>query len=124
MIQGEVKIINTPTLQLRKYALKGLRKGMFLVEAKVKRGFGTIEGRPKVRTGNLRRSIKAFAKVEKDAAIGTVGSQVIYARILELGGKRARGGYQKAMPYIRPEMESNIETVKDYIRDAIIKGNK
>jgi len=126
MIASKFEITNTPIVEIKKYLKLGLKKGMYLIEGKVKKGFGTIKGRPKVKSGNLRRSIKSRVMERGNVIEGIVSSKTTYARILEIGGRRPRGGYQKAMPFIRPEMENdhNINSIKAFIVESIVRGNK
>lgn len=125
MIDIGFTILKYPKITISKFVVKGLRKGMFLLEGEVKKGFGVEEGRPKVRTGNLRRSIRSYVVEKSDGVSGGVGSKVAYSRILELGGRRPNGSYQRPMPFIRPEFEDtkNINKVKEFIIESIVRGN-
>ncbi len=116
MIDFNMDITKYPNIQIKKYVIDGLKKGMFLLEGEIKKGLGTVEGRPKVKTGNLRRSISSYVESRGDDITGSVGSKVCYGRILELGGRRANGSYQRPMPFIKPEFEDqkNINNIKQH----------
>ena len=81
---------------------KALLKAGHLVEADVKKSFGTSPsppgGPPGVLTGTLRRSI-ATRLIPGNAQVGT---NVVYARRLELGYKT-----QEARPYLYPALKRN-----------------
>jgi len=79
MLQGVANGV-TPAM------VRGVAKGSFRVEATTK---GKLSGEVlKVRTGRLRNSVTATAPVVMgDVVEGRVGTNVIYARIHELGGE-------------------------------------
>ena len=121
-------------------ALAGLEKAMKYAEGETKASFGT-PGKPGVRTGHLRRSIqsgvidKIGSKIE-----GAIWSNLIYARIQELGGvvlpkKKPYMRFQidgrwitsygyrvPARPYLKPAVDNNIDKIKDIIIDSVINN--
>lgn len=66
---------------------------------------------PHVLTGRLRQSITHEVTASPTAVVGRVGTNVVYARRLELGfvGTDAAGRNinQAARPYLRPSLEEN-----------------
>lgn len=66
---------------------------------------------PKKVTGRLQTSIVQVVTVEEKRVIGRVGSNVVYARRLELGffGVDSAGRHvsQAPRPYLRPAIENN-----------------
>ena len=117
--------------------IDGLRKAMFFAEASAKRSFGD-HGKPGVKTGQLRRTVKSFVKVRTGAAIGVLSANTIYAPIHEFGGiirpttqeylKFQIGGQWKTVkqvvmperPYLRPAIENNINKIGSIIKNEII----
>lgn len=102
---------------------KGMRDVALLAERKAKMDFTksrTSDGPLHVRTGNLRRSIVGEAK----GSIVSLGSDVIYSRIHELGGM---AGPNKDIripkrPYLKPAFEENMDEIEKTIVDALIKS--
>jgi len=115
----------------------GVKEAMFFAEAEAKKSFGR-SGNLKVRTGNLRRSIKGESKKEK----GSLSSTTVYSAIHELGGvirpKRSSflrykvGGLWKtskevimpARPFLRPAFENNMDKISEIILDKILEEIK
>lgn len=120
--KGATKYIDELPKNFEKGNLKGLRKAMFFVEGKAKAGFaegGPVRKPPGplvARTGHLRRSIKSGVK---DHRIGWVKATVSYGRLHELGI-----GRMPARPFLRPAIEDNIERIKQFIRESIVKETK
>ncbi len=71
--------------KMRAGALRGLKKGMLVVEARAKQK--TSGQVLRVRTGHLRRSIQSSAREGHRSFIGLVGTHVSYGKIHELGYK-------------------------------------
>ena len=121
--------------------IEGLKNAMFFAEAQIKKSFGK-HGKPKVKTGNLRRNIGSGVKVRTKNAIGFVSADTIYARILERGGtifprtadylRFQVGGQWRSMksvriepyPYLQPGLEDNINKIEDIIVSTIFKRVK
>lgn len=119
--------------------LSGVRQAMFYSENKAKSSFGQT-GHLKARTGHLRRSIKSEANQKPSMIIGRIFSNIIYARIHELGGviKPKKGKYLKfqmgghwimvkkvkipARPYLRPAIADHINQIKQIIIQSTIKA--
>lgn len=110
---------------------KGKRKGRNVRE----RGFhrASLPGQPPaVDTNRLRASWSVesfgtksdgFATVKQDAkrTVLRLGSNVVYARILEFGGKTGRGGGTtiKPRPYLRPTLPVIAKTIPKLFAEAI-----
>ena len=139
-IRIEVPKLKKPIIDINKYVIVGLRKGMLYVRDKVKEGFGK-SGRPKVRTGALKNSISSDAKQESsNVFVGTLRSGTPYGAIHEYGGiiKPKNGPYLKfqikgkwktvrqvvmpARPYLRPELELGVPKIRDLVTEEIVKG--
>ena len=121
----------------RQSFIKGLKKAMLFAESKAKKSFGD-EGKPGVKTGYLRRTIRSGVKVTSDNAIGFLSANTVYAAIHEFGGiirprhadylKFQIGGQWRKVrqvtmpdrPYLRPAIEDNINKIEDIIKDTII----
>jgi len=130
------KIKNMPR-DFRAGYIKGMRDSMYLVEAAAKSRFGRA-GELKVRTGHLRRSIRSGIDANTHGVVGWIGSNIVYARIHELGGviKPTKAKYLKfqvnnkwvskkqvtipARPYLMPSITENIDKIKNIIRRSII----
>ncbi len=123
----------------RKGLIKGMRKGMFLAEKAAKDSFNTPR-HLKVRSGYLRRMIESdVGDTSGKTLVGSLGSNVIYAAIHEMGGViRARAGnYLKFIgkdgwvtvksviiperKYLRPAITENLDEITNIIRQEIIK---
>jgi phage gpG-like protein len=118
--------------------VQGMRNAMFYVEKEAKSSFG-IAGNLKVGTGLLRRSIHTTVKPEGSSVTGTIGSDVVYARIHEYGGTivprtakwlqfKVNGQWVRtdkvtipARPFLTPAITKNQEKIKDIIQLAIEK---
>jgi phage gpG-like protein len=119
---------------------RGLYLSMKLVEAKAKASFGSA-GKPKVRTGHLRRSVQSDVDRRGDDLIGVVYSNLVYSRIHELGGTitpnnplgflrfqigdawiRAKKVVIPARPYLEPAMRDNMSSIEDIIEKEIVKS--
>jgi len=76
---------------------------------------------PKVVTGALRKSIVHEVVVEPFAIVGRVGSNLVYARRLELGFSGAdslgRNVNQEARPYLRPSLTENLPRLLKFLAD-------
>jgi len=111
---------------------------MFLVEATAKKRMGRL-GELQVRTGQLRGSIQSGVKNGPSGTVGWVGSNLIYARIHELGGiikPRAKkylrfpiNGHwvtvskvkMPARPYLEPSIKENTEKIKEIVQENILR---
>ena len=118
--------------------IKGLKQAMLYAESKARKGFNKTE-RPKVKTGQLRRTIKSGVKITSTDAIGFLSANTIYARIQELGGiiRPRTADYLRFQingrwistkqviiperPYLRPAIEENINKIEDIIKARILK---
>lgn len=120
---------------------KGMRESMLLVERSARTSIsGGHLGMMMLqrRSGRLRASITSRVKIEGDRVTGVLGSNVIYARIHELGGIiRARNakalvfkipgvGWRQAQsvtiparPYLRPAITRNLDAVGQIISGRI-----
>lgn len=106
---------------------KGMRKAMLLAEAASKRDY--LSGQAlRVRTGRLRGSITSAVDIKGDTVLGRIGTNVIYARIHELGGiimpktakalrfqvapgewRTAQKVVMPARPFLRPAIMDRLE---------------
>jgi hypothetical protein len=101
---------------------KGLLMAMRYAEAFTKKSFGTSPASPNnppgVITGHLRRSIQGgVEKIGQDFQ-GYLGSNVVYARPLELG--RSKGGNE--YPFIRPALEKNTDNFMKIITKELLRS--
>ena len=110
---------------------KGFQKAILIAEAGAKK-------RSPVLTGHLRRSIRSGAKITLRKVFGWVGSNLIYARIQELGGiiKPKKGKYLKfqirgqwksvksvkikGKKYLERGMMDNLEKIRNTMRQSMI----
>ena len=124
--------------EFREGTLKGMRRAMFLAEAAAKGRMGK-QGEIGIKSGHLRRSIQSGVKEFGSSVEGWIGSNVIYARIHELGGtiRPRTGKYLRfqiqgkwktvtevtipARPYLEPSIMENMNQIRDIIRNSIIK---
>lgn len=126
--------------QVYEGTLVGVRKAMFFAEGETKASFGK-PGFPMVRSGHLRRSIQSgIVEKNRDTITGAVWSNLIYARIQELGGVvlPKKGPFMRfkiggrwvtsygyripPRPYLKPSVENNIDKIKEIIINSISKG--
>ena len=70
---------------------------------------------PRLLTGALRKSITHDVQIEPRDVVGRVGSNLVYARRLELGYHQTdslgRNINQEARPYLRPALTENLRRV-------------
>ena len=149
MIDIQVKFDKKGLLDLSKLpkefkagAIKGVRQAMFHAERMSKRDFEKSRGGAgglNVRSGSLRRSITSGVNIKGNSVVGSLGSNLIYARIHELSGtirprtgqylrfqiegqwKTVKSVFIPARPFLRPAIDENISEIKNLIRDSIIK---
>lgn len=115
---------------------KGMKASMYLAEREAKLNLsGRVLNR---RTGRLRSSVTVETDIAGDRVMGRIGSNVIYARIHELGGdifpKRAKAlkfqipgvGWRTAQkvtmperPFLRPAIMDNLEDMSRLIGKEI-----
>ncbi len=118
--------------------LEGAKKVGFFLEKEVKESFGE-PGKPQVRKGYLRRSIRNRVEEHGREIVIKVGSNLIYAPVQELGAviraKKAEyltfkidGQWRRkkevtipARPYIRPTVEENLTGVEKFLVDAVLE---
>lgn len=101
----------------------GMKQAMLFGEKKAKLGMGKV-GRPKIRTGHLRRSIHSRVKAEQNLLVGSLYSDLIYSRIQEFGGFQKGNhwiGPLKARPYLEPAITQNLTKIQDIIRGQVVK---
>lgn len=138
LLPDSIKALEQYPKDFYKGLVQGMRNAMFFLEKEVKSSFG-VGGNLKVGTGMLRRSIQTTVKPQGSNVIGTIGSDVIYARIHELGGTihprvadylqfQVNGHWVKtkevkipARPYLSPAITKNEEKIKEIIQDSIFK---
>lgn len=118
---------------------EGMKDAAFMIEASAKKGMGK-QGRPKVRTGHLRRSIKSGIKKRPRFVTAWVGSRLVYARPLEKGSVQHIRGFRrvkirgvgwrtltgilriKPYPWLRPAFEDERAKVTRHIMRKIQRG--
>ena len=113
-----VKKMNKLDDEIKDGLLKGVRNAMTFVEASSKKRFGTA-GNLKVKTGRLRSSINTKVQQFGSNIIGSIGSNVVYASIHELGSSRI-----PARPFLAPAIEDNLNTISNLIMDSIMREVK
>lgn len=134
----DIKDIEQMPIRLKKGLLKGLRKGMFAAERRAKERMGRA-GELQIGTGNLRRSIESGTDEYGGKAIGWLGSNVVYARIHELGGliRPKSGKYLRfpiegqwvtvrqvripPRPYLEPSIDESLDDIGNSIANSIIE---
>jgi hypothetical protein len=98
---------------------KKINRGQKTRTAKSGRKYGLDPSKPgeppKVVTSALKQSIKGKVKKEKNIIRGAVGSNLVYARALELGSPKT--GLKK-----RPYLRSTVLENKQLIRTTIANG--
>ncbi len=120
---------------------EGVRDTAHIIEASAKKGMGK-RGRPKVRTGHLRRSIRSGVRKTVQFIAAWVGSDLVYARPLEEGSVQHIKGYRrvkirgvgwrtlkgiirmKPYPWLRPAFEDEARKVSKHILNTILKRMK
>ncbi len=74
---------------------------------------------PHVLTGRLRQSIAWEVVAGENEVVGRVGTNVVYARRLELGfvgtDKAGRNINQEPRPYLRPSLEENRKAILRFL---------
>jgi len=141
MIDIEIKVDDSDERKLRKLLqrakkglLVGIKKAILYAEGEAKKNFNK-SGKPKVRTGTLRRSIKSG--VSNNTA--WIGSDVVYARIIEKGGVitaknkpylsfQIDGKWFKKKsvtipprPYLQPAISEHMDTISRIIAQEIVE---
>jgi len=124
--------------RVRSGFVSGVEESMKVAEKTVKTSFGT-PGKPKVKSGKLRDSIKTAFETGAIFTGFTLSSDEVYASIQEMGGTiRAKSGkyltFQiggswvrvpsvtiPARPYLNPAVMENLKKFKDIITDSVIK---
>lgn len=145
MLQVKLKLADSSKRWLKKYPedfelafYKALRKAMFYAERKAKASFGTA-GKPKVRTGTLRRSIESDVDRQYNSLVGVLFSNVVYAATQEEGRTivprvkdwlRFQVGGQyvfakkviiPARPFLGPALQDNLTKIQQIVRDEIVE---
>lgn len=84
---------------------------------------GAVQNAP-YQTGTLRRSLTHKVEVSNKEAIGYVGSNLVYSRIQELGGRAGRGGSVNIRPkrYLQRSVESNKPRIAERFRKLKLVG--
>lgn len=84
---------------------------------------GAVQNAP-YQTGTLRRSLTHKVEVGQGEAVGYVGSNLVYSRIQELGGRAGRGGSVNIRPkrYLQRSVESNKPRIAERFRKLKLVG--
>ena len=124
---------------VRRALIAGTKNAMLFAESKAKKSFGRSDT-PGVKTGRLRRSIRNQVRDRGNLIVGSIGSDLIYARVQERGATiRARNApYLKfqigsrwvtvasvTIPkreYLRPAIEDNLRRLGDIIQETVEKA--
>lgn len=106
----------TDTKWIDRGVLSSMKKVALFAEGEAKKNFGG-PNQLHVRTGNLRRSIIGEAKNN----IASIGTDVIYGRIHELGGP-IKGGYMPERPYLQPAFDKNEDKIDKIIETEMIRA--
>ncbi len=121
--ESELKKVEKIGSVMRLGLLKGIKRSMIYAEGRAKQNFGG-PGQLRIRSGHLRRSIKATVVELGKTIVGVVGSNVVYAAIHEHGGPhpRSKDGSKRmpARPFISPAFDRpNIIEMKRLIQKEI-----
>jgi phage gpG-like protein len=75
---------------------------------------------PKVVSGRLKKSITSSTERTRKKIVGQVGSNLVYARALELGysgtGAGGRNVNLEARPYLRPSLRRSLPLIRNIMR--------
>jgi hypothetical protein len=84
---------------------------------------GAVQNAP-YQTGTLRRSLTHKVEVGQGEAVGYVGSNLVYSRIQELGGRAGRGGSVNIRPkrYLQRSIEANKPRIAERFRKLKLVG--
>jgi phage gpG-like protein len=76
------------------------------------------------KSGTLRRSLTPKVEVGNSEIVGYVGSNLVYSRIQELGGRAGRGGSVNIRPkrYLQRSVESNKPRIAERFRKLKLVG--
>lgn len=117
--KGDMRWLDTSPKFIERAIDRAMPKIALFAEGKARQDFTKARG-PKgglhVRTGHLRRSITGEAR----GNIASLGSNVVYSRIHELGGSIARGNSVITIPQ-RPYLEPAFTENEDRIEDILLK---
>jgi len=124
--------------QFRGALLEGFSHSVKFIETQIKKSFGR-KGKPKVRSGRLRRSIKSTVRHGERSLKGIFSSDLAYASILEHGGviRAKRGPYLTfkiadgwvkvkqvtipPLPYLSVGVTDNLKEAEAIITNTITK---
>lgn len=137
-IEVDLKDIEGITTDFQRGIEKGMKLATIFAEGASKKRFNTPDNL-NVRTGRLRTSIIGISEKSGDTYVGSVGTDVIYGRIHELGGTITpkNGPYLKfqidgrwmsvksvtipARPFLLPAITENIDRIEEIILNSIYK---
>ncbi len=120
--RDDLRWLDTSPKFIQKAIDKALPKIALFAEAAAKKDFTkarSSEGGLHVRTGHLRRSIVG----EVDRGVVSLGTDVVYGRIHELGGSIMRGAGVIVIPrrpYLEPAFTENEGKIEDMLLDKLI----
>jgi phage gpG-like protein len=102
-----------------KFIQKAIDKAMpdlaLMLEGEAKKNFNGPD-QLRVRTGHLRRSIVG----DVNNNIASIGTNVVYGRIHELGGPMPGGWSMPKRPYLQPAVEDNEDKIEDLLLKELI----
>jgi len=136
--KGGLKEVTDMAKYVRAGITVGMEKAMLFAEGEAKKSFNT-SGHLQTKTGHLQRSIKHSVKSSGNIIIGSIGSNVVYARIHEKGGvitpkvsmflkfvgDDGKDVYTKqsvipARPYLYPAVNDNLVKISAIIEKSIV----
>lgn len=120
--QKDLRWLDTSPKFINDAVEKAMTKIALFAEGKAKTDFTksrSERGGLHVRTGNLRRSITG----EAHGNMATIGSNVVYSAIHELGGSIARRNsviHIPKRPYLEPAFTENEDKIEDILLKSLI----
>jgi len=140
--KGSIRRLRKAPDQMRAALLPAMRECMALAEATAKKDYlsGPRPGKLQRRSGRLRGSITSRVRLSGDKVSGELGTNVIYARIHELGGEirpktaqylkfQIAGQWRSvkqvlmpARPFLRPAMEDNLDKFRTIFQQRLVEA--
>ena len=114
------KLLKDMPKMIRKGLVAGMSEAMTFAAEESKKSFGK-SGKPGNISFTLRDSIKPRSEIKGDRLTGVIGSDVIYARIHELGGKAGRGRLVTIprREYLKPAIQDNLRKITDMLTNSV-----
>jgi len=115
------KLLKDMPGMIRKGLIAGMNEAMTGAAKTSQDSFGRA-GKPNNITRTLRDSItRSDTKIVGNKIIASIGSNVIYARIHELGGKAGKGRLVKIpkREYLRPAIQDNLNKISELLQNSV-----